>query len=63
VPRIALAPAQKTQLATLVEALLAAITATIAREGGNEQDHQLASGAQGLRLHSPIDGRPALAQP
>jgi hypothetical protein len=40
VPRIALAPAQKAQLATLVEALLAEIAATLAREVGNEQDHQ-----------------------
>jgi hypothetical protein len=40
VPRIALAPAQKAQLATLVEALLAEITAALAREAGNEQDHQ-----------------------
>jgi len=40
VPRIALAPAQKTQLATLVEALLAEIAAKLAREVGNEQDHQ-----------------------
>ena len=40
VPRIALAPAQKAQLATLVEALLAEIAATLAREAGNEQDHQ-----------------------
>ena len=40
VPRIALAPAQKTQLATLVEALLAEIAATLAREVCNEQDHQ-----------------------
>ncbi len=39
-PRIALAPAQKTQLATLVEALLAEIAATLAREVANEQDHQ-----------------------
>ena len=39
-PRIALPPAQKTQLATLVEALLAEIAATLAREVGNEQDHQ-----------------------
>ena len=39
-PRIALAPAQKTQLAMLVEALLAEIAATLAREVGNEQDHQ-----------------------
>ena len=39
-PSIALAPAQKTQLATLVEALLAEIAATLAREVGNEQDHQ-----------------------
>ena len=30
----------KTQLATLVEALLAEIAATLAREVGNEQDHQ-----------------------
>ena len=40
VPRIALAPAQKTQLATLVEALLAEIAATLAREVGNERIHQ-----------------------
>ena len=40
VPRIALAPAQKAQLATLVEALLAEIAAALAREAGNEQDHQ-----------------------
>ena len=39
-PRIALAPAQKTKLATLVEALLAEIAATLATEVGNEQDHQ-----------------------
>ncbi len=39
-PRIALAPAQTTQLATLVETLLAEIAATLAREVGNEQDHQ-----------------------
>ena len=39
-PRIALTPAQKTQLAALVEALLAEIAATLAREVGNEQDHQ-----------------------
>ena len=39
-PRIALSPAQKAQLATLVEALLAEIAATLAREAGNEQDHQ-----------------------
>ena len=40
VPRVSLAPAQKAQLATLVEALLAEIAATLAREAGNEQDHQ-----------------------
>ena len=40
VPRIALAPAQKAQLATLVEALLAEIAVALAREAGNEQDHQ-----------------------
>jgi hypothetical protein len=40
VPRISLAPAQKARLATLVEALLAEIAATLAREAGNEQDHQ-----------------------
>ena len=40
VPRISLAPVQKAQLATLVEALLAEIAATLAREVGNEQDHQ-----------------------
>ena len=39
-PRIALAPAQKAQLATLVEALLAEIAVALAREAGNEQDHQ-----------------------
>ena len=39
-PRIALAPAQKAQLATLVEALLAEIAAALAREAGNEQDHR-----------------------
>ena len=39
-PRIALTPAQKTQLAALVEALLAEIAATLGREVGNEQDHQ-----------------------
>jgi hypothetical protein len=40
VPRIALAPAQKAQLATLVEALLTEIAVALAREAGNEQDHQ-----------------------
>jgi hypothetical protein len=40
VPRIALAPAEKGQLATLVEALLAEIAVALAREAGNEQDHQ-----------------------
>jgi hypothetical protein len=39
-PRIALAPAQAMQLATLLEALLAEIAATLGREVGNEQDHQ-----------------------
>jgi hypothetical protein len=39
-PRIALTPAQKTQLAALVEALLAEIGAALAREVGNEQDHK-----------------------
>ena len=39
-PRIALTPAQKAELATLVEVLLAEIAATLAREAGNEQDHQ-----------------------
>jgi hypothetical protein len=39
-PRIALTPAQKTQLAALVEALLAEIAAALAREVGNEQDHK-----------------------
>jgi len=39
-PRVTLAPARKTQLAALVEALLAEIAATLAREVGNEQDHQ-----------------------
>jgi hypothetical protein len=39
-PSIALSPAQKAELATLVEALLAEIAATLAREAGNEQDHQ-----------------------
>ena len=40
VPRVSLAPARKAQLATLVEFLLAEIAATLAREAGNEQDHQ-----------------------
>ncbi len=40
VPRVALAPAQKAELTTLVEVLLAEIAATLAREAGNEQDHQ-----------------------
>jgi hypothetical protein len=40
VPRIALAPVQKAQLTTLVETLLAVIAAALAREAGNEQDHQ-----------------------
>ena len=40
IPRIALAPVQKAQLATLVETLLAVIAAALAREAGNEQDHQ-----------------------
>ena len=40
VPRIALVPAQRAQLATLVEALLAEIAATLATEVGYEQDHQ-----------------------
>jgi hypothetical protein len=40
VPRVALAPTQKAQLATLVEALLTEIAATLAREAGNEQDQQ-----------------------
>lgn len=39
-PRIALAPAQTMQLATLLEALLAEIAATLGREVGDEQDHQ-----------------------
>jgi len=42
VPRIALHQAQKAQLATLVEALLAEIAAALAikKEAGNEQDHR-----------------------
>lgn len=40
VPRIALPSAQKAQLATLVETLLAEIAAALARgEAGDEQDH------------------------
>ena len=39
-PRVALTPALKAELATLVEVLLAEIAATLAREAGNEQDHQ-----------------------
>jgi hypothetical protein len=39
-PRIALTPARKAELTKLVEALLAEIAATLAREVGNEQDHQ-----------------------
>ena len=42
VPRIALHPAQRAQLATLVEALLAEIAAALAmkKEAGDEQDHR-----------------------
>lgn len=40
VPRITLPPAQKAQLATLLEALLAEIAAALATgEAGDEQDH------------------------
>jgi hypothetical protein len=39
-PRIALTPARKAELTKLVEALLAEIAATLAREAGNEQDQQ-----------------------
>ena len=39
-PLVALTPALKAELATLVEALLAEIAATLAKEVGNEQDHQ-----------------------
>jgi hypothetical protein len=38
--RIALTPTQKAELTTLVEALLAEIAATLAKEVGNEQDHR-----------------------
>jgi|GEM_PF-3470361 hypothetical protein len=39
-PSIALTTALKAELATLVEALLAEIAATLAKEVSNEQDHQ-----------------------
>ena len=39
-PRIALTPTQKAELTMLVEALLAEIAATLAREVSHEQDHQ-----------------------
>ena len=39
-PCVALTPALKAELATLVEVLLAEIAGTLAREVGNEQDHQ-----------------------
>ena len=39
-PRVALTSALKAELATPVEALLAEIAAALAREVGNEQDHQ-----------------------
>ena len=38
-PRIAVPPALKAELATLVEVLLAEIAATFAKEAGDEQDH------------------------
>ena len=39
-PRITVAPSLKFELATLVESLLSEIAATIAKEVGDEQDHQ-----------------------
>ena len=39
-PPIAVTPALKAELATLVEALLAEIAATLAKEAGDEQDHK-----------------------
>jgi hypothetical protein len=39
-PRIAVPPALKAELATLMEVLLAEIAATLAKEVGDEQDHQ-----------------------
>ena len=39
-PRVALIPALKAELATLVEVLLAEIAMALAKEVGNEQDHQ-----------------------
>ena len=39
-PRVALTPALKAELATLVEVLLAEIAATLGRQFGNEHDHQ-----------------------
>ena len=39
-PRVAITPALKAELATLVEVLLAEIAMALAKEVGNEQDHQ-----------------------
>ena len=39
-PPIAVTPALKAELTTLVEALLAEIAATLAKEAGDEQDHK-----------------------
>jgi hypothetical protein len=39
-PRVALIPALKAELATLVEVLLAEIAMALAKEVGSEQDHQ-----------------------
>ena len=62
-PSIALTSAQKVELATLVEALLAEIAATLAKEVSNKQDHRCASGPLGLSLYPPVNGQPVLAQP
>ena len=39
-PRVALTPALNAELAVLVKTLLAEIAAALAKEAGNEQDHQ-----------------------
>ena len=39
-PPIAVPPSLKTELATLVEVLLAEIAATLAKEASDEQDHK-----------------------
>src|SRR5712671_4896997 len=63
-PRVLPALSQKEQLATLVEALLLEIAAALASgEVGDDQDHGGPPGPQRLRLHPPVDGRSASAQP